>query len=47
MHPSDKVRRSHPVSLFTVRLDFLSDENQEWIMGRAVAEWLGWLRRRN
>jgi hypothetical protein len=35
------------VSLFTVRLDFLSDENQEWIMERAIVEWLAWLRRRN
>jgi hypothetical protein len=35
------------VSLFTVRLDFLSDEKQEWILERAVVEWPGWPRRRN
>ena len=30
------------VTLFTEELDFLSDTDKEWIMGRAVAEWLGW-----
>jgi hypothetical protein len=30
------------VSLFTAKLDFLSDEDQEWIMGRGITEWLGW-----
>lgn len=29
-------------TLFTEELDFLSDSAQEWIMGRALAEWLGW-----
>ncbi len=30
------------ITLFTDELDFLSKEDKEWIMGRAVAEWLGW-----
>jgi len=30
------------VSLFTEELDFLSGEDQEWIMGRDIAEWFGW-----
>jgi hypothetical protein len=24
-------------------LDFLSDIDKTWIMGRGIAEWLGWL----
>lgn len=30
------------VTLFTEALDFLSPQDQEWIMGRALAEWLNW-----
>lgn len=30
------------VTLFTEELDFLSDADKEWIMGRALAEWLDW-----
>jgi hypothetical protein len=30
------------VTLFTEELDFLSSDDKEWIMGRAIAEWLGW-----
>lgn len=33
----DEVRR-----LFTEELDFLAQEDLEWIMGRGVREWLGW-----
>lgn len=43
---SDVSRMGHPyrdvVTLFTEELDFLSGEDLEWIMGRAVSEWLGW-----
>ena len=30
------------LTLFTEELDFLSDEDREWAMGRGIAEWLGW-----
>jgi predicted TIM-barrel fold metal-dependent hydrolase len=30
------------VTLFTDELDFLTAEDKEWIMGRAIAEWLDW-----
>jgi predicted TIM-barrel fold metal-dependent hydrolase len=30
------------VTFFTEELDFLSDDDKEWIMGRGIAEWLGW-----
>jgi L-fuconolactonase len=30
------------VTLFTEELDFLSSDDKEWIMGRGIAEWLGW-----
>ena len=30
------------VTLFTEELDFLSDTDKEWIMGRGIAEWLHW-----
>ena len=30
------------VTLFTEELDFLSAQDQEWIMGRALAQWLRW-----
>ena len=30
------------VTLFTEELDFLSDADKEWIMGRGIAEWLNW-----
>jgi L-fuconolactonase len=29
------------VTLFTEELDFLSDIDTTWIMGRGIAEWLG------
>jgi L-fuconolactonase len=33
--------RQH-VTLFMEELDWLSDSDKEWIMGRGVCEWLGW-----
>jgi L-fuconolactonase len=30
------------ITLFTEELPFLSDSDKEWIMGRAIREWLGW-----
>ncbi|MCZ6874732.1 MAG: amidohydrolase family protein [bacterium] len=30
------------VTLFSEALDFLSESDKEWIMGRAIAEWLNW-----
>ncbi|RMF92536.1 MAG: amidohydrolase, partial [Nitrospinota bacterium] len=30
------------VTLFTEELPFLSTEDKAWIMGRGIAEWLGW-----
>ena len=30
------------VTLFTEELDFLSAQDKEWIMGRALADWLRW-----
>jgi hypothetical protein len=30
------------VTLFTEELDFLSTTDEEWIMGRGIAEWLHW-----
>lgn len=30
------------LTLFTEELPWLADEDKEWIMGRAVCEWLGW-----
>ena len=30
------------ITLFTEELDFLSDTDKEWIMGRGIAEWLNW-----
>jgi L-fuconolactonase len=30
------------VTLFTEELDFLSTWDKEWIMGRAIAQWLNW-----
>ena len=30
------------VTLFTEELDFLSAADKEWIIGRAIAEWLNW-----
>lgn len=30
------------VTLFTEHLDFLSNEDLEWIMGKAIARWLRW-----
>ena len=30
------------VTLFTEELPWLSGQDKEWIMGRAICEWLGW-----
>ena len=30
------------VTLFTEELRDLSDDDKEWVMGRGLAEWLGW-----
>jgi predicted TIM-barrel fold metal-dependent hydrolase len=30
------------VTLFTEELDFLSQEDKHWIMGKAIAQWLRW-----
>jgi predicted TIM-barrel fold metal-dependent hydrolase len=30
------------VTLFTEELDFLSETDKEWILGRGIAEWLNW-----
>jgi hypothetical protein len=30
------------VKLFTEHMDFLSDSDKEWIMGRGLAECLNW-----
>lgn len=30
------------VTLFTEELDFLSDTDKEWVMGRGLSEWLNW-----
>jgi len=32
----------HVVTLFTEQLDFLSETDKEWIMGRGIAAWLNW-----
>jgi predicted TIM-barrel fold metal-dependent hydrolase len=48
---TDLTRLSCPyrqaVTLFTEELEFLSDEDRERIMGRGIAEWLGWPLPRN
>lgn len=30
------------VTMFTEELDFLSDDDLGWVMGRGISEWLGW-----
>jgi predicted TIM-barrel fold metal-dependent hydrolase len=30
------------ITMFTEELPWLSAHDQEWVMGRAVLEWLGW-----
>lgn len=30
------------VTVFTEELDFLSDDDLAWVMGRGISEWLGW-----
>jgi predicted TIM-barrel fold metal-dependent hydrolase len=30
------------LTMFTEELSFLGDEDKEWIMGKAICEWLGW-----
>ena len=39
-----RLRGSHrqAVTLCTEELAFLSDIDTTWIMGRGIAEWLGW-----
>jgi hypothetical protein len=32
------------ITFFTEELPWLSARDQEWVMGRAVCEWLGWPR---
>lgn len=43
---SDVSRMGHPyrevVTLFTDELAFLSDEDKQWIMGKAISSWLDW-----
>ncbi len=43
---SDLTRMPCPyrqaVTLFTEELSWLTDEDKQWIMGRALCEWLGW-----
>lgn len=47
----DLTRFSFPyrqaVTLFTKELNFLADEEKEWIMERGMADWLGWFLPRN
>jgi predicted TIM-barrel fold metal-dependent hydrolase len=31
------------ITLFTEELPWLSPADQEWVMGRGICEWLGWL----
>jgi predicted TIM-barrel fold metal-dependent hydrolase len=35
-------RYQNAISLFTEELPWLSSRDKEWIMGRALCEWLGW-----
>jgi L-fuconolactonase len=48
---TDLTRLSCPyrqaVTLFIKELDSRADEGKQWIMGRGIAEWLGWPLRRN
>jgi hypothetical protein len=41
-----RVPKSYPyrevVTDFTEELDFLSDDELEWIMGKGLAAWLNW-----
>jgi len=30
------------VTFFSEQLDWLSDRDKAWIMGRALCEWIGW-----
>jgi len=30
------------VTMFTHELDFLSEDDLEWVMGRAMSDWIGW-----
>jgi predicted TIM-barrel fold metal-dependent hydrolase len=30
------------ITFFTEELSFLTDTDKEWVMGRAICEWLGW-----
>jgi predicted TIM-barrel fold metal-dependent hydrolase len=30
------------ISLFTAELPWMSDSDKEWVMGRAICEWIGW-----
>ena len=41
-HSLKKVTYKQRVTHFTEELDFLSDDDKEWIMGRGILERLGW-----
>jgi hypothetical protein len=30
------------VTLFTEELEWLSDDDKAWIMGRGLCQWIGW-----
>ena len=38
----DKATYKERITHFTETLDFLSAEDKEWVMGRAILERLGW-----
>jgi hypothetical protein len=38
----DKASYRHRVRHFTETLDFLSEEDKDWVMGRAIMAWLKW-----
>ena len=41
-HSFNKATYRQRITQFTETLDFLSDSDKEWIMGRAIQERLGW-----
>ena len=41
-HTLERASYRQSVTLFTEELKFLSDDDKEWIMGRSLAECLGW-----
>jgi hypothetical protein len=38
----NKATYRQRITHFTETLDFLSDQDKEWVMGRAILERLGW-----